>query len=404
MRVVCTSRGSRGDVLPILEIAGALGGRGHRVTVCVPRSFAAEVAARGLDARYYPEDSRQLMPALGSGWRSAGSALAWVARSLEEQVRLLQEIATDADALVTSATEMAAPSMAEHLRVPHYRIAFAPILPGDQPPPLVPWQGLPRPVNRVLWRGLNGAVGLAMRRLLDEQRHGLGLAPVGAMGEYFAGRCHTLLAISPWLAPPSAAWRHAYRYTGYCHGEHHDPLPEDLEAFLDDGPEPVYVGFGSVSLDDPGRLTRRVLAAAKRAGCRLVLGRGWTGLGSDELPGTAFLVGEVEHQRLFPRLAGVAHHGGSGTVHTAARAGVPQFVMPQLADQFYWGSRVHALGLGPRPAPPGRVSIRELTAAFGRLTRDAETAARARAVARAIGREDGIRRAVQIICRGGGHG
>ena len=59
-------------------------------------------------------------------------------------------------------------------------------------------------------------------------------------------------------------------------------------------------------------------------------------------------VGGVSHERLFPRLAAIVHHGGAGTTTAAARAGVPQLVVPHLVDQYYWAERVAGLGLGPR--------------------------------------------------------
>jgi UDP:flavonoid glycosyltransferase YjiC (YdhE family) len=46
-----------------------------------------------------------------------------------------------------------------------------------------------------------------------------------------------------------------------------------------------------------------------------------------------FLVGSVPFEQLFPRGAAVVHHGGAGTVAAAVRAGIPQVVVPQMADR-----------------------------------------------------------------------
>ncbi|MFD9702597.1 glycosyltransferase [Lentzea sp. NPDC059081] len=60
-----------------------------------------------------------------------------------------------------------------------------------------------------------------------------------------------------------------------------------------------------------------------------------------------FAVGDVNHQRLFGELAAVVHHGGAGTVQTAAGAGVPQVAVPiQVGDNPYWAGRVSARGIG----------------------------------------------------------
>ncbi len=58
------------------------------------------------------------------------------------------------------------------------------------------------------------------------------------------------------------------------------------------------------------------------------------------------VIGEVDHAKLFPRLAAIIHHGGAGTTHTAARAGRPQVIIPHNYDQFYWAHRVQQLGVG----------------------------------------------------------
>ncbi len=57
-------------------------------------------------------------------------------------------------------------------------------------------------------------------------------------------------------------------------------------------------------------------------------------------------IGDVNHEKLFPRLAAIVHHGGAGTTQTAARAGRAQVIIPHNYDQFYWAHRVNQLGVG----------------------------------------------------------
>jgi vancomycin aglycone glucosyltransferase len=89
---------------------------------------------------------------------------------------------------------------------------------------------------------------------------------------------------------------------------------------------------------------------------------------------------------LFTRVAAVVHHGGAGTTTTAARAGVPQVVVPQIADQPYWASRVAALGIGAAHDGP-TPSVQSLSAAL-QMALAPETRARAAATADSI-RTDG---------------
>jgi vancomycin aglycone glucosyltransferase len=62
-------------------------------------------------------------------------------------------------------------------------------------------------------------------------------------------------------------------------------------------------------------------------------------------------------------MAAVVHHGGAGTTTTATRAGAPQVVVPQIADQPYWAGRVAALGIGAAHDGP-TPTIESLSAAL----------------------------------------
>ncbi|MBW1810121.1 MAG: glycosyltransferase family 1 protein [Deltaproteobacteria bacterium] len=397
MKIVLSSRGSRGDVYPIIEVAAALQQKGHQVTLCVPKLFEKYAKSRKLTPVLYDEDAQLVMHKMGSGWQATRQALSWFAGDIEEQFDVLLEATRQADVLVTSANEPAAPSVSEHRNIPFYRIAYCPIIPGSQPPPLLPWQNLPAIVNRFMWRLLNATIGLVIGRPLDRRRRSLGLKPVGEISEYFAGQSHTILAISELLAPPSSDWMHPFSYVGYCHSPNHEPLDDELIDFIEAGPKPVYLGFGSVSVKDPAKFTRLVLKAVKLAGCRVILGSGWTGLGQHELPDNVCQISETSHTALFPLMAAVAHHGGSGTTHTAVRAGVPQFIMPQIADQFFWGQRISDLGLGLAPVAPTRLTAQALASSLRILANNTSFARRAREMSAKVLKEDGISRAVDII-------
>jgi vancomycin aglycone glucosyltransferase len=138
------------------------------------------------------------------------------------------------------------------------------------------------------------------------------------------------------------------------------PLPEKLERYLAAGPAPVFLGFGSMADPDPAATTRRLLEAIEALGCRALISHGWAGLGEVPLPEHVMALGDVSHARLFPRVAAVVHHGGAGTTHSAARAGVPQVVIPHMLDQFYFARRVHELGVGPPAIPRKRLTVARL--------------------------------------------
>ncbi len=406
MKVVLSTRGSRGDVHPVIEVAAALKGAGCDVSLSVPGLFGNHARAMGLDPLLYPEDSELVMQELGSGLSAIRTSLDWFSRAIDEQFEYLMAESADADCLLTSVNEVAVPTIAEYRGIPHYRLAYTPVLPGRQPPPLVPWQGLPGGINRFLWSAINGVTALIVGDRINGKRHELGLASMGGINAYFTGRSSTLLAINRTLAPPCRSWdaRYNYAYTGYCHGSPGTGLDPALERFLDAGPAPVYIGFGSVNLADAAAFTRTIIGAVVKTECRIVLGAGWTGLGGGDLPHSVFPVGDTDHALLFPRCTAVMHHGGCGTVHTAARAGVPQFIMPQIADQFYWGDRVHRLGMGPAPIPPASLTSRKLAGILTDMVKNKVYAHNAARLAVDMHGEDGVREVVDIVLNDTGSG
>ena len=155
--------------------------------------------------------------------------------------------------------------------------------------------------------------------------------------------CPTLAADEE-LAPLPKDLGHEVKRVGFLHPKSTGgDLPEDLSRFIQAGPPPIYVGFGSMPDPDPIATTNAILDAAVRVRRRVLIGEGWAGLGRSELPRFAKRVGDVSHATLFPHCALVVHHGGAGSTHTAFRARVAQRIVPHLLDQFYWDHRVKAM-------------------------------------------------------------
>jgi UDP:flavonoid glycosyltransferase YjiC (YdhE family) len=171
-------------------------------------------------------------------------------------------------------------------------------------------------------------------------------------------------------------------------------------AFLESGPPPIYIGFGSMGHGNPEHTTRLALRALELSGQRGLLLTGWGGLTRQTTTSNVFVVEDVPHAWLFPRVAAVVHHGGAGTTGMGLRAGVPNIVVPFASvDQVAWAERVDTLGVGPRAPRISRLTAEELAEAITVAVNDAALRARAAALGAAIRAEDGIARAVEIIER-----
>ncbi|MFB6614444.1 glycosyltransferase [Streptomyces sp. NPDC085524] len=385
MRAVLSAYDSRGGVEPLVGLAVRLRERGAEVLVCAPpdEEFEARLAGVGVEMVPTGASVRDLVtgktpPTPGGVPRRAAELVA----AFHGNVTALAE---GCDVFVATGLLPAAAgvqSAAEKLGIPYVYASYQPVsLPSPHHPP-IPRPGRPLPADvtdhRELWDRDARDAQEVFGEAVNAHRASVGLPPLDDL------RDHVFTA-RPWLAadPVLAPWQQPadldVLQTGAWVLPDERPLPAELVEFLDAGPAPVYVGFGSIPMRDPGDVAKAAVEAIRAQGRRAVLSRGWADLARVDDQDDCFVVGEVNHQALFRRTAAVVHHGGAGTTTTATWAGAPQVLVPQGGDQPYFAARVAELGIGAEHDGP--------TPAFGSLSAalatalSPETAARAAAVA-----------------------
>ncbi|WP_330255380.1 glycosyltransferase [Nocardia sp. NBC_00565] len=398
MRVLLSTYGSRGDVEPLVAIAVQLRALGAEVRVCAPpdEDFARRLAGVGVPMVPVGQSARALTTAAPPPSSLPERAAAVIA----SQFDAITAAAEGCDALVATGMLPAAAgalSVAEKLGIRSVSVTFQQLtLPSPYHSPLA-YAGRPFPPevtdNRELWdldaQNINALFGAA----LNTNRAAIGLPPVENVRDYVIGD-------QPWLAtdPILDPWREPADLdvvqTGAWIVPDIRPLPDDLEAFLDAGAPPVYAGFGSMPMLATKDAAQVVIEAIRAQGHRAVVARGWADLALIDDRDDCFVVGEVNHQTLFGRVAAVVHHGGAGTTTTATRAGAPQVVVPQAADQPYWAGRVAELGIGTAHDGP-TPTVESLSAAL-ETALTPETGARTTAVAGTI-RADGAMVAATLL-------
>ncbi|MCX5380560.1 glycosyltransferase [Streptomyces sp. NBC_00091] len=399
MRVLFSTYGSRGSFEPILGLAVRSRELGAEVRVCAPpdEEFAQRLAEVGVAHVPTGAPVRPLVTTVTPG--SAAGLAQRAAALMTAQFETVAAAAEGCDALVVTGplpVAACARSVAEKLGVRYVHASHQPVsLPSPhRRPPVRRGQPVPEgPVdNQALWDEDARIAHTMFGEEINRQRASFGLPPVDNVRDYaFSGR--------PWLAtdPVLSPWQPTdlgVVQTGAWLPADERPLPAELTEFLDAGTPPVYVGFGSMPMGAPKEVARAAVEAVRAQGRRAVVSRGWAELALIDDQDDCLLVGEVNQQALFPRTAAVVHHGSAGTTTTAARAGVPQVVVPQGADQPYWAGRVADLGLGAEhdgPVP----TAESLSAALGAALAP-ETRARASAVAGTI-RTDGTTVAARLL-------
>jgi vancomycin aglycone glucosyltransferase len=392
MHVLLAAVGTRGDVQPALALALELRSLGHTVRLCVSPNFVDWAKALGFEA--WPMGVEMRMPAQGP--RTMPTLTSEELRRLREslpdlvsdQFETIGAAADGCDVIVGgNAHQYAAPSIAERNGIGCVTAVYAPVaLPSpDLPPPPTPGRAAAEAARASIaekWRSVAEAWNERSLERINRNRLRLGMDRIDDVLDYVLTD-HTWLAADAALAPvPATPGRRIFQ-TGAWVLADRTPLPADLEAFLQGGEPPVFVGFGSMPAAPD--VSRQLIGAVRAVGRRVVVSRGWAGLDVVDDAPDCMLVGDVSHDMLFPRVAAVVHHGGAGTTAAAARAGAPQVVAPMFADQFYWADRIVALGLGATIAH-ATMTDESLTGAL-REALDPAVAARARTFAGQVRRD-----------------
>ena len=253
-------------------------------------------------------------------------------------------------------------------------------------------------VEQLYWR--------TVQPLVADLREEVGLAPMppllGPFWRMHREHSPLLLGWSSHVLPESADREAWMRTTGYwfLDPERDWRPPEELQSFLEAGEPPVSLCLGSMGDIESVRrgriftLTARALRLAGRRGVLL----GSSGGGEVRLPDNVIqIAGEVPYGWLFRRVEVAVHHGGAGTTAEALRAGVPSVVIPVVPDQAFWGWRVAALGAGPDPIPPKRLTAERLASAILKAASDTDMRRRCKELGEKISAEDGVTRAVEAF-------
>lgn len=333
MRVLLAPFGSRGDVQPILALGLSLQARGHEVTVCAPPDFTGWIGRLGLGGHAIGPSMAEFVSRSMDGLSGIRYAMRALPELFAEQYRSLQPFCERCDVMLGSTLTGAGASCAEKLGFRYHYVTFTPaaIPSGEHPSLFTKSQGLPRWMNRLSWWQSAWANNFGLRSVINRERERLGLPGIDDAWMHLIDQ-RLIVASDPALAPVPADVPLKYVQTGAWFLPETEELAPEVEEYLAGGEPPVYVGFGSM----PRPKARAVLESLR--GRRAIV----SGVPAPE---GALAVGATPHGKLFPRCSLVIHHGGAGTTHTAARAGVPQQVVPHATDQFFWKKRLEERGL-----------------------------------------------------------
>lgn len=407
MRVLLSTYGTRGDVQPFVALAKALKARGHEVALCTPTGFRDMVERHDVPYAHMDNGVLELTKAVLSAptgaekWRQFKGFGALVRTALGDEWRAARSL--QPDMLVYHSKALGSHHIAEKLGAAECLAMPLPLTKTRAfPVPLVPNFKLGGWFNAASYRLVTLGSALWSDATNDFRTRTLGLQKLPRFADS-ARRTDgsvvpALYAYSEHLLPRPDDWPANAHVTGaWFLDEARDwEPPAALRTFLEAGPPPVYVGFGSMGAAHADARSATVLKALALAGERAVLAAGWGSMKVDELPANVFMLDAAPHDWLFPRMKVVVHHGGAGSTMAGLRAGKPTVICPFFGDQPFWGQVVQRAGVGPAPVPQRSLSAERLASAIQAALKP-EVVQQAAAMGQRIRSEDGLERAVHII-------
>ncbi len=407
MKILISTLGSRGDVQPYLALAVGLKNAGHHPTLAAPSTFANWIRAYGVETvplNFNPQEvMRQI--ARSSRLRALTTMREILEKGMTEIQTTIWQSAQETEFFIQSGTGMGALETASLLKLP---IAITNLV------PLTPTRAFPMfwlPFRFSLGQRYNLFTHHFMARLLwpvgssttNIWRKKLGLKPWRSEAEMraYARSLHTptLHGYSPSLLPKPADWDALQHVTGYWPLDEPDDFQpsDDLLRFLENGPPPVYIGFGSMTSENPERQTTLAEHALALTGQRGLILTGWGAIAKRPSSPNTLFIHDIPHTWLFPRVAAVVHHGGAGTTAAGLRAGVPSILTPFGGDQFSWADLIVKAGVGPKTPGIKNLTAEKLAASIEQALHNTTIWANAATLGGIIHAENGIARAIDII-------
>ncbi|KAL1797559.1 hypothetical protein ACET3X_004165 [Alternaria dauci] len=268
-----------------------------------------------------------------------------------------------ADAIIANPPSFAPTHIAEKLGIPLHMMFTFPYTPTTQfPHPLANikasnveatysnFMSYPL-VETMMWQGL----GDLINRFRTQVLHLEVVSRIWAPGQLYRLKVPYTYMWSPALIPKPKDWGPEIDISGFVFLDLASSFtpPDELKKFLDDGPPPVYIGFGSIVVDDPDQFTNLIFEAVKSVGCRALVSKGWGGFGSNaDCPENVFMLDNTPHDWLFPKCAAVVHHGGAGTTAIGLKCAIPTMIVPFFGDQPFWGAMVSKAKAGAHDCIP----------------------------------------------------
>lgn len=401
--------GTTGDIQFLVPLAEKLNALGHHVKFCTSPMFEERIVKLGLEFVPIPpdisaEEVTQLFMKIKDEKPEKQAQLALeghLALDIEARYDKCLEIIKTCDFMICHPSDWAAQVAAEVLGKPWIQGYPGPVgIPNKTYVIMGAGPVNMGPLNSMMWKFMRWMFKKSAFSSIIEfgkergsKRSDLGIF---SMSPYL-----NLLATSDELVPFPAKAEHETIMTGLWNLPKKDyQLSDEIRDFLAKGDAPAIVSFGSMGGDEAHgqEAAKIILEALAQHGMRTIMQRGWGKLNDSAHHEDVLFVDYIPHEHLFHHAAFVMHHGGAGTTTNAAKAGVPQMIVPHGVDQFFWGDVIHKKGLGSEPLARKLLNVADISTRVGYILENkARLDAKAQEVAAKLNREDGLKVAMDAV-------
>ena len=380
MRIVVSTLGTHGDVIPLARLAAALAARGHDVTAHAWPLYAALLAAPGVTfapsaavvtTADLDDTARRAVLAPTPGAQVRCFVERFYLDQLDAYHRTVRQAIAGAQLAIINVIDHVAQATADALGVPWIGWHSRPLTSDAR-----------QAAEDQLFGGLDAEVSARISRVVGAR------TAIRVFRQ--ASRFLDLVAASPQLVGASAPPGRAH-VTGHWLAPASVEAEADIAGFVAADPRPtIFVTFGTIP--DAGGRAQIVREACARAGVRAVV-QGAAIADAD----TLVIARRIPYGAVLGAVAGVLHHGGAGTTHEACRAGTPSLCIPHFGDQYYWARILAEREFGPAFVPHVQLSSALLAPRIRALVTEPRYRARAGEIAATLAQETGLARAIELV-------
>lgn len=391
MRISVIINGTRGDVQPIVALATGLMKKGHYVIIYAPpeneelaNNYNCPFVAFGPGYRELFKHNAKM-----KGGATAAPTPKEMKSETENQIKKLPEMIKGSDLVLGVGFVLGVHTVADLLKIPYRFVIFYPILLGTSKTDTF--------LNRLLFGLGRSMTNMVMKSFINKCRKNLGLQQIEDVWKYWMGE-HVIAACDKELNTVKDGVAFNFTQTGYMLLPAQNGLPEYVDNFLKSGKPPVYIGFGSNPMDRPEKYNTIFNQVAKETNQRLIISKGWADLKENNSADILY-VNEVPFDLLFPRIAAIVYHGGTGTMAAASRAAIPQAAFPFMADQFQNRKQIVKLGLGPDTCDFKKLTANAISSAINDCVNNTEYKKKAIEISEKLKITNGLELTINLLER-----